>query len=560
MRRGPARGQDRRGKAPRSVRAYVAVAVIAGAGAVAGVVAAGRGDGFPRPGLWAAFLVLFVADQLSPLRVLYREESEAMDLQEAFLVAMSFVFPPVPVLLVFAVGLTVGNLARRLPPIKVAFNLGQLLAGAGAALLLIGAIDPAGDEQGRRLVAVLCGLALYIVINNLAVAGILHLADRVPLRRALTATLPTRGWLWVGTVSIGLLMGPVAALHPWGLAVGVAAIVALHGSLAAHVRAEREHARLDVLLAATSEAHATIGLHEVRQAILRSARDIAQCREARLDGEPPGAGELGVAMTNGPDGWLVVGGRRGTGQFDPDDRHMLEALAAIGSSALRNASLFEDRGRMLSRLVEAQEVERQRIASDIHDDSIQAVAAVGLRLGMLRRRLDDPGALAVLDDLQSTLEAAIARLRTLLFDLRPPSLDQEGLAASLRLSLERSFDGAGTAHELVDRLAEEPPTDARVNLYRICQEALANVRKHAAAARVEVVLEERDRGYVVRIRDDGRGFDPSASGLMAPGHLGLVSMRERAEAAGGWIRIDSRPGSGTTVEVWLPGTPVPVSA
>ena len=84
------------------------------------------------------------------------------------------------------------------------------------------------------------------------------------------------------------------------------------------------------------------------------------------------------------------------------------------------------------------------------------------------------------------------------------------------------------------------------------QEALINVRKHAAAHRVEVFLENRDEGFLTRVADDGIGFVPAAQELGRPGHLGLSALHERAEIAGGWCRIESSPGAGTIVEFWLP--------
>jgi signal transduction histidine kinase len=91
-----------------------------------------------------------------------------------------------------------------------------------------------------------------------------------------------------------------------------------------------------------------------------------------------------------------------------------------------------------------------------------------------------------------------------------------------------------------------------VILFRMAQEALANVRKHAKASRVDVVLGEQDGGYLVRIADDGVGFSTTKAGESVRGHLGLSSMRERAGMAGGWCRLHSLPGQGTTVELWVP--------
>jgi signal transduction histidine kinase len=104
-----------------------------------------------------------------------------------------------------------------------------------------------------------------------------------------------------------------------------------------------------------------------------------------------------------------------------------------------------------------------------------------------------------------------------------------------------------------NRLRGEPPADTRIIMYRIAQEALANVRKHAAATAVSIRLEEKDGGFLMRIQDDGTGFSPPEMLQSAPGHLGLSSMRERAEMAGGWCVVRSYPGGGTTVEFWVAG-------
>lgn len=207
--------------------------------------------------------------------------------------------------------------------------------------------------------------------------------------------------------------------------------------------------------------------------------------------------------------------------------------------------------RLLTELVDAQEKERARIAGDIHDDAIQVVTAVGMRVAILRDRLSDPHLLEPLDRLGEVVSQAIARLRRLLFELRPRVLDEEGLAAALRQHLEMM--GGDLEMHLEDRLVTEPSGESRTILYRVAQEALTNVRKHADARRVDLLLEERDGGFQISIRDDGKGFSPEEIERPRPGHLGLASMRERAEMAGGWFRLESAPGAGATVACWVPG-------
>jgi signal transduction histidine kinase len=218
----------------------------------------------------------------------------------------------------------------------------------------------------------------------------------------------------------------------------------------------------------------------------------------------------------------------------------------------------DERRRLLARLVDAQEDERQRVANDIHDDPLQKLAAAKMRLQLLWRRTTDEESVAMLDKLSEIIGSTILSMRHMIFELRPTVLDEDGLGKALVQYLETMCDGL--AFEVDDRLIREPPDELRVILYRIAQEALANVRKHAKASRVQVVLEDRDGGYLVRVEDDGVGFDPPEMLRSAPGHLGLSAMRERAEMVGGRCTVRSLPDSGTSVEFWLPAAAAKTSA
>lgn len=209
------------------------------------------------------------------------------------------------------------------------------------------------------------------------------------------------------------------------------------------------------------------------------------------------------------------------------------------------------RRHLVANLVRAQEDERRRLAADIHDDSIQAMTASVIRLGLLRREVTTPEAQQHLADLEQTVRAAVDRLRNLLFELRPPALDREGLASAVRQYLAQRFDADGPDITLDDHLAHEPPPECRIILYRVLQEALTNVRKHARATSITIDLTTDGAGVRVRVDDDGIGFDPEDHPLL-PGHLGLQAMRERAQMGGGWFRLESVPGKGTTTEFWVP--------
>lgn len=216
-------------------------------------------------------------------------------------------------------------------------------------------------------------------------------------------------------------------------------------------------------------------------------------------------------------------------------------------------ALTHQRG-LLLHVNEAYEAERQRIAGELHDDTVQVMAAVNLRLSALRHRLTGEGspgdvveAVARLDD---SVREANTRLRSTLFQLDPPPVADAGLAPLLTQLAEQVLP-ADVVTEVSVELAEPPSELAGRMLLRIAREALTNVAKHAAATRVEITVSASDEGPVLRVRDDGVGL--GASDAMGRGtHLGLRSMADRAQAAGGTLEVLDGAGGGTVVEARLP--------
>jgi signal transduction histidine kinase len=232
---------------------------------------------------------------------------------------------------------------------------------------------------------------------------------------------------------------------------------------------------------------------------------------------------------------------------------LTDVANALNSAAEDIERRQAEQAALLAEVVAVEEETRRRIAADIHDDTAQAVAAVGLRIDALVGELDDPEARETGSNARHALAEANRRLRRLLFELRPPALDEAGLAAALELYLTDGFSQDGRDWRVDNRLEAEPSPEVRAILYRVALEALTNVRKHADASLVEVRLERRGVGVAVRVSDDGRGFDlPAPDAPAGPGHIGLVSMRERAEAAGGRFALSSTPGAGTVVDFWMP--------
>ena len=225
--------------------------------------------------------------------------------------------------------------------------------------------------------------------------------------------------------------------------------------------------------------------------------------------------------------------------------------APVDPAALAPGMDGAQRQELVTEFAAAGELERQRVAESIHDDSIQVMAAMGMRLQMLRRSISDPEQLSMLTDTEQAVQLSIARLRNIVFELHPPGLDGEGLAVALGIALEVTERGSEAEYRLDDQFSSQPGAAQSALLFRIAQEALGNVREHAAASQVTITLLERDGGHAVRVSDDGRGCEQALAEPGSDGY-GFASMRARARLGGGSLRVESAPGAGTTVEAWLP--------
>ncbi len=231
-------------------------------------------------------------------------------------------------------------------------------------------------------------------------------------------------------------------------------------------------------------------------------------------------------------------------------QRQLEELAAASAPApaANRLSALE-----VHRAVEA---ERLRIARDLHDGPAQVLSNLVLEAEILERLLTrDPALLqSELQGFKNSVKNAVNDVRRFMFDLRPDSLDDLGLVATLRrFTTEwQQRTGITCRFNLTGEDLRLPPAREEA-LFRIVQEALNNVRRHAGARSVEVNLDIRRDGVRLRIRDDGRGFDAEAGRDPAgPPKLGVVGMQERAAAVGGRLAVRSRPGSGTDIEAEFP--------
>ena len=257
-------------------------------------------------------------------------------------------------------------------------------------------------------------------------------------------------------------------------------------------------------------------------------------------------------------------------RIEPEEMALILGIAQQIGLSVENAVLQREviqREQMLAELlrqiVTAQEAERQRIARELHDATGQSLTAVALGLSgieaMLGQRSDDSSLRSLADqvhEIKSFSTNALGELRTIISDLRPPQLDDLGLVAALRWYLQAyerrrqitcRFDATGDEVAL--------PIEYKTVLFRIAQEALTNVAKHAAATTVTVELLIAPTQVCLTVRDNGRGFDPAAvtsQRTQHPGGWGLVGMRERALLLGGECVVTAQPGAGTTVQVTAP--------
>lgn len=206
---------------------------------------------------------------------------------------------------------------------------------------------------------------------------------------------------------------------------------------------------------------------------------------------------------------------------------------------------------LLQSLVEAQEEERNRLARELHDGAGQMLTSLLVRLKTLENRAAEDAVRQGLSTTQDMVSETIEQVRELSYRLRPAALEEFGLAVALRTLVAETLDEAGveaSCRTVLDGAVL--PAGVEVALYRIAQEAITNVLRHAQAKQVHVELIRQGDVVSLRIRDDGRGFEvhqaPEDGGKR---HLGLVSMRERAEMISGTLYVDSAPGAGTTLRV-----------
>jgi signal transduction histidine kinase len=284
------------------------------------------------------------------------------------------------------------------------------------------------------------------------------------------------------------------------------------------------------------------------------------------DGEAVSAAAVIIPGRGGPIGVLCLVSTDASHRFCPSDLNQLEQLVRQAATDIENAVLQERLEKserlhreLLRKMISAQEDERKKIASDIHDDTIQMLISNFYQLEGLEMLIRQGAANETFEELSRTKESfqrAIVSMRHLLFNLRPSILDDAGLLPALEVLLNWFEEQTGIVATLYadETVKERAGSMLEISFYRVAQEILANVRKHSNASEVMVRVTRHAGGMMMRISDNGIGFEPEGvlAGWNNDGHFGLRSVIERVEVTGGRIQVRSSPGEGTEVVVSIP--------
>lgn len=247
--------------------------------------------------------------------------------------------------------------------------------------------------------------------------------------------------------------------------------------------------------------------------------------------------------------------------INPEDMDLLTSIGSQISEIVSNAWLHlklvekeASRQLLLKSLVEAQEEERRRLARELHDGAGQTLTSLLVRLKMIENKAILPQVKSDLQLMQTLVSDTIEQIRTLAHQLRPAALEEFGLPVALEALVEDMVNQE-SLHSSCDCrvMRDEIPNEIEAVLYRIAQEGLTNVVRHSQASHLNLIVEKNGQDFLLTIEDDGIGFDPTALGTKnGKRHLGLISMKERAEMLGGGFDVYTAPGKGTLIRVSIP--------
>ena len=326
---------------------------------------------------------------------------------------------------------------------------------------------------------------------------------------------------------------------------------------------------LRVVAADGEDAELAAGLigHEFGKDASKVGRVLERQRSARIDSilDDPDVDQTETRLLGARTGLYVPLVARGHGLGVIAIHDKLTANGRFTDGDLRLAEIFAGRAAValalservardtVRRVVAAQEEERRRLALELHDETGQALTSILLGLKAIGGAETKEDARRAEADVRGLVVQALQDVRALAVELRPSALDDFGLGPAVERLAQTFGERSGIGTNVETHLAVRLTPELETTLYRVVQEALSNVVKHAGAEHVSVVLAQRESGVAAIIEDDGQGFDES---LIRPDALGLTGMRERLALVGGTLEIESAPGSGTTVAARVPVSPI----
>jgi len=326
---------------------------------------------------------------------------------------------------------------------------------------------------------------------------------------------------------------------------------------------------LRVVAADGEDAELAAGLigHEFGKDASKVGRVLERQRSARIDSilDDPDVDQTETRLLGARTGLYVPLVARGHGLGVIAVHDKLTANGRFTDGDLRLAEIFAGRAAValalservardtVRRVVAAQEEERRRLALELHDETGQALTSILLGLKAIGGAETKEDAQRAEADVRGLVVQALQDVRALAVELRPSALDDFGLGPAVERLAQTFGERSGIGTNVETHLAVRLTPELETTLYRVVQEALSNVVKHAGAEHVSVVLAQRESGVAAIIEDDGQGFDES---LIRPDALGLTGMRERLALVGGTLEIESAPGSGTTVAARVPVSPI----
>ncbi|MDX6391749.1 MAG: hypothetical protein QOJ73_2812 [Streptosporangiaceae bacterium] len=329
---------------PRATRAIVTASVVGGALTIFVAVWRQSAPWGIDQGQWiaaAAIGVLALGSWVWPVVVYRGGESEALNMDEGFLVILALLVPPLVTLGTLGLVTVLAQAVRRRPLVKSAFNAGQVLIAAGLGLAVSRSIAaPANPLTAGQIAAVMLGAAVYFAINTLLVASVM--VSMGTTWGEFTSDLRIQVTLSGAGALVGVILALAIQAHLWAVALAVPGLVMERRLISARFAALYERARMEGLYEVTLEANRGLRRQAVLETILGSVRGLLRSPEATLTSDDPDTGQLAAPMTVADQQqWLVASGRRRGEPFDDADRSLLRALAAVGSGALSNAELYQ---------------------------------------------------------------------------------------------------------------------------------------------------------------------------------------------------------------------------